>query len=170
VLQDLPKGFAAAIVIIQHVDQRFAAGMASWLAQHTQLPVKLVNDGDVLTPGVVYVPRTSDHLVLKNPEQLGYSHAPQDCVYRPSIDVFFKQVSQHWTGQVVGVLLTGMGRDGAAGLKALRDKGHHTIAQNRASSLVYGMPKAAAELGAAVDILPLDRIAAKLQDALAGRI
>lgn len=170
VLQDLPKDFGAAIVVVQHVDERFAPGMASWLAQNTQLPVRLVKDGDVLTPGVIYVPRTNDHLVLKNSSQLGYSPAPKECVYRPSIDVFFDQVSRHWTGQAVGVLLTGMGRDGAAGLKALRDKGHHTIAQNRASSLVYGMPKAAAELGAAVDILPLDRIAGKLQDSFPGRI
>ena len=81
---------------------------------------------------------------------------------RPSVDVLFQSVCRHWPGGVVGVLLTGMGRDGAIGLKALRNQGHHTIAQDKATSAVYGMPKAAAALGAAVDILPLERIAPRL--------
>jgi two-component system chemotaxis response regulator CheB/two-component system response regulator WspF len=78
-------------------------------------------------------------------------------VYRPSVDVFFQSVSQRWQGRVVGVLLTGMGSDGAVGLKTLRDKGHYTIAQDRATSAVYGMPKAAAALDAAVEILAIER-------------
>ena len=77
---------------------------------------------------------------------------------------FFASVGAQWSGEAVGVLLTGMGRDGAQGLKALRDKGHYTIAQDQATSTVYGMPKAAASLGAAVDILPLERIAPRLVD------
>ncbi len=105
---------------------------------------------------------TRDHLMLKTADRLGYSPDPIDFVYRPSVDVFFQSVLQKWRGDVVGVLLTGMGRDGAVGLKALRDKGWHTIAQDRASSAVYGMPKAAAELDAAVEILPLDKIAGRL--------
>ena len=78
------------------------------------------------------------------------------------MDVFFQSACRLWRGDVVGVLLTGMGRDGALGLKALRDRGHYTIAQDEATSAVYGMPKAAAALNAAVDILPLTRIASKL--------
>ncbi len=80
------------------------------------------------------------------------------------MDVFFASVGAHWPGEAVGVLLTGMGRDGAKGLKSLRDKGHYTIAQDQATSTVYGMPKAAASLCAAVDILPLERIAPRLVD------
>jgi two-component system response regulator WspF len=76
--------------------------------------------------------------------------------------VFFHSVSRLWIGDAVAVLLTGMGRDGAAGLKALHSQGRHTIAQDEASSAVYGMPKAAANLGAAVDVLPLDRIASRI--------
>ena len=87
---------------------------------------------------------------------------PSEYAYRPSVDVFFQSVSHHWPGEVIGVLLTGMGRDGAVGLRALRNQGHHTIAQDEASSAVYGMPKAAARLQAAVDILPVDRIAPRL--------
>jgi chemotaxis response regulator CheB len=101
-------------------------------------------------------------LVFIKPGILGYTPIPRETAYRPSVDTFFHSVVQHWSGEVTGVLLTGMGRDGAAGLKALRDAGHHTIAQDQATSAVYGMPKAAATLGAAVEILPLGQIARAL--------
>jgi chemotaxis response regulator CheB len=78
------------------------------------------------------------------------------------VNVFFESALRYWRGDVLGVLLTGMGRDGAAGLKRLREAGHHTIGQDRASSAVYGMPKAAAELGALAEELPLEKIAGSL--------
>ena len=104
---------------------------------------------------------------LQSSGRLGYTPEPRDYVYRPSVDVFFHGVVRHWHGVAIGVLLTGMGRDGAQGLKALRAKGCLTIAQDRASSAVYGMPKAAAELDAAVEILPLARIAPRVIEHLA---
>jgi two-component system response regulator WspF len=109
---------------------------------------------------------TNDHLLLKAPDRLGYAAEPKDYVYRPSVDVFFQSVNLHWPGKAAGVLLTGMGRDGALGLKEMRTKGHYTIAQDQATSAVYGMPKAAAAMNAAVDILPLENIASKLVSAL----
>ena len=117
--------------------------------------------------GAVLVAGTSGHLALKAAHRLGYTPLPRHYPYRPSIDVFFQSVSRLWDGDVVGVLLTGMGRDGATGLKALRDRGHHTIAQDEATSAVYGMPKAAAALNAAVETLPIERIAARLIKVLA---
>jgi chemotaxis response regulator CheB len=107
---------------------------------------------------------TDDHLIFKSKDRLGYTAEPREHAYRPSVDVFFESLSAHWAGNAVGVLLTGMGRDGAKGLKNMRSKGYYTIAQDEATSAVYGMPKAAALLGAAVDVLPLDRIAARLVD------
>jgi chemotaxis response regulator CheB len=162
VLSGLPENFPAAIVVIQHVDQQFAAGMAEWLSEHSTLPVRVAKEGDCPKSGMVLLAATSDHLVLKAADRLGYTSEPKDYVYRPSVDVFFESVNLRWQGAAVGVLLTGMGRDGALGLKALRTKGHYTIAQDQASSAVYGMPKAAAAVAAAVDILPLEKIAAKL--------
>ena len=100
--------------------------------------------------------------MLKASDRLGYTTNPAECIYRPSVDVFFDSVNRFWPSGAVGVLLTGMGSDGALGLKALRRKGYHTIAQDQATSAVYGMPKAAAALDAAVDVLPLDRIAPRL--------
>jgi len=166
-LGGLPVGLPAAIVIVQHVDQHMASGLADWLGQRSPLPVRLVVEGDRLVAGTVFLAGTSDHLVLKSASRLGYTTEPRDYVYRPSVDVFFRSVSRLWRGAAMGVLLTGMGRDGALGLKTLRNQGRYTIAQDQASSAVFGMPKAAATLGAAVDVLPIDRIAARLVDALA---
>lgn len=165
-LSGLPQALPAAIVVVQHVDEHFAAGMAEWLNQHSRLPVRVAQEGGRPLPGTVLLAATSDHLALVSAERLGYTPEPRDYVYRPSVDVFFDSVRRLWRGDAVGVLLTGMGRDGAVGLKGLRDKGHHTIAQDQASSAVYGMPKAAAALQAAVDILPLERIAARLVEVL----
>jgi two-component system response regulator WspF len=162
VLRGLPRDFSAAIVVIQHVDEQFAAGMAEWLGLSSALPVRVAQEGERPEAGVVLLAGTNDHLTLKAPDRLGYNSKPVDYAYRPSVDVFFQSACRFWSGTVVGVLLTGMGRDGALGLKALRNKGHYTIAQDQATSAVYGMPKAAAKLDAAVDILALEQIAPKL--------
>jgi two-component system response regulator WspF len=158
----LPLGFPAAIVVVQHVDEHFAHGMAAWLNQSMALPVRVAGEGDRPAIGEVLLAATNDHLTLKTADRVGYTSAPIDYPYRPSVDVLFHSACRLWRGDVVGVLLTGMGRDGALGLKALRDRGHYTIAQDEATSPVYGMPKAAATIGAAVDILPTGRIALKL--------
>ena len=161
-LHDLPRDFPGAVVIVQHLDEQFAAGMATWLNESSALPVRTALEGDRPIAGQVLLAASRNHLTLKSADRLGYTAQPIDYVYRPSVDVFFHSACRLWPGEVVGVLLTGMGRDGAAGLKALRDRGHHTIAQDQATSSVYGMPKAAAALNAAIDILPAGRIAPRL--------
>jgi chemotaxis response regulator CheB len=105
---------------------------------------------------------SNDHLVMRDDHTFGYTPDPRANVYRPSVDVFMQSLVRHWSGVVVGVVLTGMGRDGALGLRTLRNLGCHTIAQDQATSAVYGMPKAAAQVDAAVQILPLGAIAASL--------
>ena len=168
-LHGLPASLPAAIVIVQHVDAQFAPAMAEWLERHSPWPVSLAREGDQPAAGHVLLAGTGDHLLFKTPEGLGYSRAPLDCAYRPSIDVFFDSASRLWRRRAIGVLLTGMGRDGAAGLRALRDAGHHTIAQDEKTSAVYGMPKAAAALDAAVEVLSIDRIGPRLVDLITAR-
>jgi chemotaxis response regulator CheB len=163
-LAGMPKKFSAAIVIVQHVDAQFTAGMTEWLSAQTGLCVRVADDGERLVPGGVFMAGTSDHLVLKGAECLTYTREPLHHIYRPSVDVLFESVSRQWRDGAVGVLLTGMGKDGAVGLKMLRDRGHHTIAQDEATSSVYGMPKAAIALDAAIDILPIRQIAPRLVD------
>jgi two-component system, chemotaxis family, response regulator WspF len=167
ILAGLPSAFPAPIVVIQHVDTQFAQGLADWLGGQCRLRVRLAKDGDRPQPGTVLLAGCGQHLVLSNPLRLTYSRHPADSSYLPSIDVFLESVDQYWRGAVVGVLLTGMGCDGARGLSALHRHGHHTIAQDQGSSAVYGMPKAAAELRAVTEILPLERIGPRLAGLLA---
>ncbi|HEY9318230.1 two-component system response regulator WspF [Achromobacter deleyi] len=166
-LRDLPLDFPAGIVLVQHVDASFAAGMADWLNDQVLLPVRLVREGERPLPGQILLAGTDDHLHLLADGTLRYTEEPKESLYRPSIDVFFHSVAQHWRGTAVGVLLTGMGQDGARGLKAMRERGCLTIAQDQATSAVYGMPKAAAAMQAAVEIRPLNQIAPRLVQAFA---
>src|SRR5579883_1856264 len=162
ILSHLPATFHAAIIIIQHVDAYFAPSLIEWLNQQTPLSVSMASPGSRPEAGKVLLAVTNDHLFLQSNLSLSYTQVPIDYPYRPSIDVFFKSLAQHWNRRGTAVLLTGMGRDGAQGLSLLRQKGWHTIAQDQATSVVYGMPKAAADLNAAVDILPLEAIAPTL--------
>ena len=159
ILHDLPVDFSAPMIIVQHIDAQFAPSMASWLGGQSALTVRIACERDQPVAGTVLIASTNDHLIFLDSHTLGYIPGPRDCHYRPSVDIFFESVVRHWKGDVVAVLLTGMGRDGAKGLKALRNAGALTIAQDSKSCVVYGMPKAAAELDAAVEILPLETIA-----------
>ncbi|POA58618.1 MULTISPECIES: chemotaxis response regulator protein-glutamate methylesterase [unclassified Pseudomonas] len=166
-LKGLPKDFPAAIVLVQHVDQVFAAGMAEWLSSASGLPVRLAREGEPPQSGTVLLAGTNHHIRLLKNGTLAYTAEPVNEIYRPSIDVFFESVASYWNGDAVGVLLTGMGRDGAQGLKLMRDQGYLTIAQDQNSSAVYGMPKAAVAIGAAAEIRPLDKIAPRLLEIFA---
>lgn len=165
-LAGLPADLPAGIVIVQHVDEEFAQSFAKWLNEEVSLPVRLARPGDFPKAGEVLVAGKEDHLVLQRDQRLGYTPDPVDYAYRPSVNAFFDSVAAHWGGHAIGVLLTGMGRDGATGLAALRRRGWTTIAQDRETSAIYGMPKAAAELDAASRILPLDEIAPALLEAI----
>jgi two-component system response regulator WspF len=162
ILGELPADFPAAIVIIQHVDSQFAGELAAWLNDQSRLKVRLACSGDFPRPGTALIAGTNDHLILDPLHCLSYSEEPREIVYRPSVDVFFGSVAAHWSGEVVGVLLTGMGRDGGLGLLKLREKGFHTIAEHASTCAVYGMPKAAVQLNAAAEVLPVQDIAAAL--------
>jgi two-component system response regulator WspF len=161
-LRGLPADFPAAIVLVQHVDQVFASGMAEWLSSASGLTVRLAQQGERPQSGTVLLAGTNHHIRLLKNGTLAYTAEPVNEIYRPSIDVFFESVARYWNGDAVGVLLTGMGRDGAQGLKLMREQGFLTIAQDQHSSAVYGMPKAAAAIDAAVEIRSLDKIAPRL--------
>ncbi|HYC93191.1 MAG TPA: chemotaxis-specific protein-glutamate methyltransferase CheB [Thermoanaerobaculia bacterium] len=148
----------AAVVVVQHVDEQFASGLASWLTREARFPVRTILEGDRPQVGEVAIAESNDHLVLADDLSFRYVREPAELPYRPSVDVFFKNVAQVWPSPGIAVLLTGMGSDGGQGMLALRRKGWHTIAQDRATSVIYGMPKAAVDLDAAVQVLPLDEI------------
>jgi len=162
ILAALPAALPAAVAVVQHIDAAFAPGLARWLNRRTALPVALLSAPEPPRAGRIYVAACDGHLALGADQRLGVSAEPRDTLHCPSIDVFLASVARHQPGRAIGVLLTGMGRDGAAGLLAMRHAGHPTIAQDADSSVVYGMPRAAANLGAATEVLPLEAIAARL--------
>lgn len=163
ILSRLPHNFSGSIIIIQHLDVRFSADLVEWLNRQTPLNVMVATRGCRPEMGKVLVAGSNDHLAFQSNLTLTYIKEPIDYPYRPSVDVFFKSVAQYWQSPGVAVLLTGMGRDGAAGMAILREKGWKTIAQDEETSAVYGMPKAAIQLGAATEILPLSKIANQLE-------
>lgn len=159
ILSKFPAQLDAGVVIIQHVDAQFAYDLAAWLHRHSPMSVQVAIAGARPAPGTVWLAGTNDHMILTADGFLDYCRDPVECFYRPSVDVFFKSAARYWPVPGVAVLLTGMGRDGAEGLQALQRAGWHTVAQDKKTSIVYGMPKAAAELGAAQEVLPLPEIA-----------
>ncbi|MDD5329424.1 MAG: chemotaxis response regulator protein-glutamate methylesterase [Sulfuricella sp.] len=159
ILSRLPADLPAALVIIQHVDAQFTPNLVTWLSRQCALPVRMAREGERPEVGTVLVAATNDHLVLTPAHTLRYTPTPREYPYRPSVDVFFESILQCKGDRSAAVLLTGMGRDGARGLLRLRQAGWYTLAQDQASCAVYGMPKAAAELAAAKEILPPEKIA-----------
>lgn len=159
ILSALPEDLDAAIIICQHVDLQFAQGLAQWLDSQTPLTVAIAQEGMRPRSGGVLVAGTNDHLVLGQDMSFHYTRHPRNYPYRPSVNTFFESIQKFWPRKDLAILLTGMGRDGGEGLSALRKAGWHTIVQDEKTSIVYGMPAAAVELGGAVEIMPLEKIA-----------
>ena len=159
IVETFPADFPAAVVIVQHIGADFAPSLVLWLQERAHLRVRPASAGDTPVPGEILLAASNDHLILGRDRRLLYTPDPEDYPYRPSVDVLFCSLAAHWPKRGVAALLTGMGTDGARGLLALRQAGWFTLAQDQTSSVVYGMPQAAAQLGAACEVLPLSRLA-----------
>lgn len=158
ILSALPKTIPFAVVIIQHLDEKFSKGLVNWLQNYTTLPIKLALEFSSPVEGTIWVAGQNKHLVLTPTLELIYTVEPHDKPFCPSIDVFFESAAKYWPKKSIGALLTGMGSDGAYGLKKLRDAGWITIAEDSSTCIVFGMPKAAVALEAATIVLELDQI------------
>jgi two-component system chemotaxis response regulator CheB len=152
------------VVVVQHISPGFVPGLARWLDGTTPLRVKVARDGERLQPGTAYLAPDRQHLLVGGNERAHLSDSAPVDGHRPSVTTLFESVARHYGPAAVGVLLTGMGRDGARGLKALRDAGACTIAQDSGSCVVFGMPKEAIALGAAGEVLPLEKIGDRLAE------
>ena len=168
ILAPLPADWNVAVIVVQHVDVAFAPGLAKWLGDQTGRPVRVIEEGHRPAAGDVLVAGTNDHLLFTKERTLVYREEPKQIFFRPSVDVFFWSVAEYWPTPGLAVLLTGMGSDGAKGLLALRARGWHTVAQDQASSIVWSMPKAAIELNAACEVLPLEGMPAAINAKLRG--
>ena len=158
ILSRLSPQFPAAVLVVQHMAEGFTENFVHWLNQSSNLPVQLAEQGMKILPGQVYVAPDGRHMEAGPGEKIVLSLAPPENGLRPSVSALFRSVAHSFGSEAAGVLLTGMGSDGASGLKTLREKGGITIAQNRESSVVFGMPAEAIQIDAAQYILPPEGI------------
>ena len=164
VLRQLPPT-CPGILITQHMPAQFTTAFAKRLDDTCPMRVREAQNGDPVAPGLALIAPGDNHLLFERSGATGIARVKSGPLvnrHRPSVDVLFRSVARHAGRNAVGVLLTGMGRDGASGLAEMRAAGGHTIAQDEASCVVFGMPREAIELGAVETILPLDRIAGHL--------
>lgn len=167
-LAQLPRSFPACVAIAQHLPVGFASPFARYLATRTELRVVVAERAVPAARGTVVLPPDDAHLVARGPDRLGPSEAPPQGGHRPSVDVLFRSMAEQLGSRAAGVLLTGIGRDGAEGLLAMRGAGAPTIAQDEHSSVVFGMPRAAIELGAAERVLSLEAMSSVLRELVRG--
>jgi two-component system chemotaxis response regulator CheB len=163
ILADLPARLAAPILIVQHIAPGFTEGLVEWLDQGTPLSVRLAGEGEAVQPGVVYVSRDDFQLGIARDGRIRLTRDAAEDGFRPSASHLFRTVAESYGRSAIGILLTGMGRDGAAGLKRLREAGGLTIAQDEASSVIFGMPAEAIRLGAAEYVLAPRQIAGMIR-------
>ena len=155
VFAEIPGTFAIPILVVQHIGQGFAEGFARWLDGQVPLAVRVASDGGTPAPGIWMAPDGA-HLCLDHAGRLALDTHTDAGLHRPSADVLLRSLAAHAGRDAVAVVLTGMGRDGADGLAEVRRAGGLTIAQDEASSAVFGMPKAAAQGGAELILAPID--------------
>ena len=166
-LQALPAEPASAVLVVQHMEPTFLPGLAQWLASQTGRDVRLAARGDRPVPGRVLIAGEARQMHLSAEGAIDYVEGDPRAIHRPSVDALFLSLAGAPCAAGVAVLLTGMGRDGAAGMLALRQAGWRTLAQDKDSSVVWGMPGAAHAMGAAERTLPLGDLGAAAGDALA---
>ncbi len=162
ILSGLPKNFPAAVLVVQHMAPGFLDGFTEWLGRTTALPVKVAMDGDEILPGRVYVAPDDAQMRVNSRGRLACTGDAPENGLRPAVSYLFRSVAEVFGKNAAGVLLTGMGRDGAEALKLMKEKGALTIAQDEESSVVFGMPGEAVRLGAAQYVLPPGAITALL--------
>ncbi|GHV02819.1 hypothetical protein AGMMS50229_00250 [Campylobacterota bacterium] len=160
-LSTLPDDFALPIIAVQHNSSGFDKGFVEWLGRQTKLLVRIAVDGEKPLGGTIYFAPTDTHLMIKNGELKLLDSKPVNN-QKPSADVLFQSAAKAYKNALIGVVLTGMGYDGAAGCAHIREQGGVVIAQDKASSLIYGMPKAVADNGSAHFVLPLEAISRRI--------
>jgi two-component system chemotaxis response regulator CheB len=159
-------GLAAPVLVVQHLHADFTGGFLTWMSRASALPVEIARHRGVLEPGHVYLAPGDLHLRLGPDGRIDLASLPVS-LHRPSADQLFHSLAENAGAGSIGVLMTGMGEDGARGLLEIHRKGGRTLAQDEASSAVFGMPRAAQRLGAVTDLLPLDRLAGAICRAVA---
>ena len=167
VVAGLPKDFAAAVFLVLHMPSAFTKQFTVQLAEIAQLPVKEAESNEATQPGVIYLCPGSHHLRLSSTGKIVLDPGPRIDGYRPCADVAFESVAAYARALSVGVVLTGMSNDGAKGVKAVKAAAGYVIAQDEASSVIFGMPAEAIKTGVVNEVLGLDAISAAIEKRVA---
>ncbi len=162
ILKRLPEDFPCGIVIVQHITTGFLPGLVDWLSKECKIQVKIGEDAEEIRPGVAYIAPDNFHMRVEEGGKIRLSNEPACENHRPSGDVLLESVAASYGKRSVAAILTGMGRDGALGMKAIKQCRGKTIAQNEESCVVFGMPHAAIEMSVIDRVLPLDTIAEEI--------
>ena len=163
ILRGLAKRLTVPVIVVQHLSQGFQNNLISWLADTTGTQIRVGQHGMPLLPGFVYMAPDNRHMGVNSSGCLVLNDDPPENGSKPSVSVLFRSVAQHWGPHAIGILLTGMGRDGAKELRLMRDRGAITIAQDEETSAVHGMPGEAIKLKGARYVLPPERIVSVVQ-------
>lgn len=166
ILKSFPKEFPCSIVIVQHITAGFIGGLVDWLNSECQITIKVGDDSEKIRPGVAYIAPSELQMRLGEDRKIHLSNEPPYNGHRPSGDLLLESVAKSYGEGSIGVILTGMGRDGAMGIKAIKQLHGQTIAQDEASCVVFGMPKAAIEMNVVDKVLPLEKVAEEIVRAL----
>ncbi|WP_353683456.1 chemotaxis response regulator protein-glutamate methylesterase [Thermodesulfovibrio sp. 3907-1M] len=169
IIPKLPKDFPVPVVIAQHMPPNFTKPFAERLDQLSQLSVKEAEEGEPIKPGIVYIAPGRGHMRLKRrgiETFVSISEDKEEFIYRPSVDVLMLSVAECFPGRSLGVILTGMGNDGAKGCKKIKETGGRVFAQNEETCVVYGMPKAVVEAGIADKVVSLEEMAGEIINAV----
>jgi len=165
-LRDFPRDLNACVMVVQHIAAGFSVGMAEWLSSASSLPVYLAEEGQRLRPGIVIIAPDQRDLMITPACTIHLSDNPL-LIQRPAIDVTMQAAAEVFGPRGIGVLLTGMGRDGAYGMLTIRRAGGFTIAQDEASCAIFGMPRAAIQLGAATEVLSPAQMVTRITEIVA---
>jgi two-component system chemotaxis response regulator CheB len=163
ILSGLPKEFPVPVLIVQHISQGFVKGFVEWLSTSSGIELKIASDGEPIKAGTGYVAPDGYHMGVSQGPVIILSTLPSENGLKPSVDHLFRSVAQIMGRNAIGVLLSGMGKDGAAELKTMKNFGAITIIQDEESSVIFGMPGEALKIGAADHVLSIDRIAGFLK-------
>jgi two-component system chemotaxis response regulator CheB len=162
ILKDLPAELPAAILIVQHITQGFEQGLMEWLGTNCKLPMRIPADNEEIELGTIYVAPSNLHMTVEASGRIRLLDGPPVNGLKPSGTVLFESVAKVFGERAIGVILTGMGSDGALGIKAIKEAGGFTIAQNESTSVVFGMPQVAIQLGKVDEVLALENIAGEI--------
>lgn len=170
ILSRLPEKFPVPIVIAQHISEGFVSGMVGWLKPLSRVELKVASDGEYLRPGTAYVCPPETHMRVDGSRKIVFVARHEKDIYRPSCDLLLSSAAESFGKKAIGIILTGMGSDGVAGMKRIKEAGGRTIAQDEQTSIIFGMARLAIESGCIDTVLPLEAISSEIARAAAADV